>query len=400
LNGEICMLPILHLKKDEERRLLAGHLWIYSNEIDVVSTPLKNFQPGDLVYIETQRGKKLGVGYVNPKTLLSARLLSRNVDEIIDQAFFEKRFQNALNLRQLCFSEPFYRLVFGESDQLPGLIIDRFDDIFVVQISTSGMERFQEVILEALITKFNPKGVLWKNDVANRELEGLPQYVKIAFGNVPDVILLYEDQIKFFAPLTEGQKTGWFYDQRNNRARLSHYVKNKSVLDVFSYVGGFGICAAVCKARDVLCVDSSRVALDLLTENARENQVSDRVSTLLSGAFSALKQFVQDHRTFDVIILDPPALIKKRKDMQEGIVAYQRLNALALSCLNPNGILLTASCSMHLSKDQLLNVVRKASLKTRDVVVLETLHQAQDHPIHPAICETDYLKGFVLMIRH
>lgn len=392
-------LEALYLKRNEERRLLAGHLWIYSNEIDTVKSPLKNFQPGDLVEVISAQGKKLGISYLNPKTLLAARFLTKK-HNAIDLDFFLERIGNALKFRELCFSKPYYRLVFGESDYLPGLVVDRFNDILVVQITTWGMERLQDKIIAALVKLLNPTTILLRNDTPIRELEGLKLYTATAHGASKNIASLIENDVKFKAPILEGQKTGWFYDQRQNRLASSKYVSGKRVLDLYSYIGSFGIEAAVFGASEVCCIDSSAKAIALAKENAELNGVSTKVHCLENDAEKAMSQFKQNREYFDVIALDPPALIKKSKDIVAGSKFYQRLQELALQLLTKSGILVTTSCSMHLNRDAFLSIIRKASLSVdRKVSILEELHQAQDHPIHLAIPETNYLKGFIIRDR-
>ncbi|EKE00916.1 MAG: hypothetical protein ACD_21C00254G0002 [uncultured bacterium] len=387
------------LKKNEERRLLAGHLWIYSNEIDTKVSPLKNFHPGELITIKTARNKDLGVGYINPNTLLCVRLLTLDPQEKIDCAFFISRIKQALALRKLCFTKPFYRLIFGESDQLPGLVVDRFNNVLVAQLNTTGMENLKELIVEALVHVLDPSSILWRNSSSIRATENLPNYIETAYGEPPEQVELEENNIRFIAAIKEGQKTGWFYDQRNNRACLAPYVKDKSVLDVCSYSGGFGINAAVYGAQSVACVDASEFALNQLKQNAELNGLGNKIETICADAFQALKDLRTSQKLFDVIILDPPAFIKRRKDIEIGTNAYLRLHRLALKILQPSGILITTSCSLHLSRDMLLDVLRQAMLQeNRNATVIEQLHQAQDHPVHPAITETDYLKGFIVRV--
>ena len=379
------------LKKNEERRLLAGHLWVYSNEIDTKISPLKNFQPGELVIIKTSRNQTLGVGYINPNTLLCARLLTHNPNEKIDCAFFITRIKQALALRELCFDKPFYRLIFSESDQLPGLVVDRFNDALVVQINTAGMENLKELIIEALVQVIKPTAILWRNKSSIRTTENLPGYIEAAYGNPPEQVELEENNIGFTALIKEGQKTGWFYDQRNNRSRAATYAKDKNILDVFSYSGGFGINALAHGAKSLTCIDASELAL---------GQIKQGAVLICDDAFQALKNLHTEQKLFAVIILDPPAFIKRRKDIEIGTNAYLRLHCLALKILTPSGILITTSCSLHLSRDMMLDVLRQASLyEKRDCAVIEQLHQSQDHPVHPAIPETDYLKGFIIQCK-
>jgi 23S rRNA (cytosine1962-C5)-methyltransferase len=389
-------LQNLYLKPREEKRLLAGHLWIYSNEIDVKKSPLSQFQSGELVLVKTNNNKDFGVAYINPHNLLCARLLTRQ-EQTIDKIFFEHRIKQAQKLRSCCFSKPFYRAVFGESDFLPGLIVDRFADTLVVQITTFGMENLKTMIIDALIAVFNPKNILLRNDIASRELEGLPLNIETIYGESPQEIIMEEHNTKFYVPLITGQKTGWFYDQRQNRSRLQNYVNHKKVLDVFSYIGGWGIQAACFGAEQVCCVDCSQLAIDYIKRNTELNNVTKRVTTINDDAFNALNNLQNTQQKFDVIILDPPAFIKKRKDIINGTQAYLRLHEMALRLLSRDGIVFTSSCSMLLARDALLDIVRKAGWAShRKLKIIEHLHQAQDHPIHPAITETEYLKGFVV----
>lgn len=390
-------LPQLILLKDQERRLLAGNLWIYNNEIDNQRSPLSGFEKGTLVQLESSRGKGLGIAYINPNTLLCARLLTRNSQQNIDEKFFKERLLKANARRELCYDEPYYRMVFSESDELPGLIIDRFNDLFVVQINTAGMENLRSMILSALIENFSPRGVIFKNDSSYRDVEQLPKVVEVAFGEVPEEFLVKENGCEFFMNPQTGQKTGWFYDHRENRRQILRYVKNKRVLDVFSYVGAFSIPMAKSGAREVIAVDSSANALQRLVENAEHNQVQDKVMICEGDAFEILKQLKNAGEKFDVIVLDPPAFIKRKKEYKAGYQAYKQLNQLALSLLATNGVMLTASCSMHLSGADLQNCIRQAAVSlNRSVAILEHCHQGPDHPIHPAITETNYLKGFVV----
>ncbi|MDR1057634.1 MAG: class I SAM-dependent rRNA methyltransferase [Coxiellaceae bacterium] len=392
-------MQTLFLKKNEERRILAGHLWIYSNEIDTKLSPLKNFTPGEIIEIRTPNNKFLASGYINPQTLLCVRLLTTNPREKINSDFFISRIKQALELRAICFTKPFYRLIFGESDQLPGFIVDRFNKILVVQLNTAGAEKLKEIIVEALNQVIKPEAILLRNDSSIRKTENLPNYIEIAYGQVPEQIILEENGISFIVTIKSGQKTGWFYDQRYNRTCLARYVNNKNVLDVFSYSGGFAINAALASANTVTCIDTSTTALELLKQNADLNNVSEKITGIASEAFNVLKNLANDRKLYEVIILDPPAFIKRQKDMQLGIEAYLRLHRQALRNLQPNGILLTTSCSLHLSRDMLLDILRQAMIKEkRQIFILEQLHQSQDHPIHPAIAETNYLKGFIARV--
>ena len=386
-------LPVLVLKRNEDRRLRAGHVWVYSNEVDISKTPLTAFAPGSAVVIQSATGNTLGAGYINPHSLICARLLSRKPRMQFDLAFFRRRLESALALREALYAAPCYRLVFGESDALPGLVIDRYGDVCVVQVTTAGMEALRETMLEALQQLLAPVGILLLNDSPVRALEGLSRENEV-IGSVPDSIELEEGGAHFSVPLGSGQKTGWFYDQRSNRLAMHKYVSGKRVLDVFSYIGAWGIQAAVAGAADVRCVDASAAALDNLQHNAAASGVSDRVHVTGGDAFEVLRELHADGQTRDVVIVDPPAFIKRRKDIKSGEQGYLRLNRLAVKLLAPGGILISCSCSMHLAESRLQSIVHQAaSQQGRRLQILERGFQAPDHPVHPAIPETAYLKA-------
>jgi len=383
----------LRLRKNEERRLRAGHLWVYSNEVDIAATPLRDLSPGQPVVIEASNGKALGTGYVNPHVLLCARLVSRDPEQPFGPALVEQRLRTALSLRERLYSQPFYRLVYGEGDGLPGLIVDRYGDLCVAQLTTAGMDRQREAVLAALRSVLNPAAVLWRNDSPMRELEGLAREVVVAAGSVPETVTVAEDGLCFQVAPLSGQKTGWFYDQRDNRARLDRYVAGRRVLDVFSYVGAWGVRAAARGAREVLCVDASAPALAQVTVNAALNGVGERVQTRQGDAFEVLKALREARERFDVVIVDPPAFIKRRKDMREGSLAYRRLNEMAMQVLARDGLLVSCSCSQLLPRAALAELLLQGARHLdRNLVLLEQGRQGPDHPVHPALPETDYLK--------
>ena len=324
-------LQRLRLKRSEERRLQSGHLWIYSNEVNSQETPLQGFQAGDQVRVESSGGKALGIAYVNPQSLICARLVSRNAQRL-DAALLLQRLQQALTLRRQLFKEPYYRLVYGESDLLPGLVVDRFGNHLTVQLNTAGMDRVKEQVLDALQQLLNPESILLRNDSAMRTLEGLPREIVAAYGLGPKVVQLLENGVPMLAPLHDGQKTGWFYDQRPNRAWLRNFAPGKRVLDVFSYVGGFGVQAAVFGAKEVLAVDASRPALEMAEENAELNGVGNIFNSIEGDAFAVLKGLREEGERFDLVVVDPPAFIKRKKDHKEGLQAYHRINELACNC--------------------------------------------------------------------
>lgn len=387
--------PPLRLKKNEERRLKAGHLWVYSNEVDITATPLKAFEPGTAVSIEDARGHALGTGYVNPNSLICARLVSRDPGYVLDQSLITHRLNIALSLRQRLFPKPYYRLVHGEGDNLPGLVVDRFNEVLVVQITTAGMELHKQAVIAALDKVLKPAAIVLRNDSPARQSEGLDNYVETTSGKLPPGVLVEENDTRFEIDVLGGQKTGWFYDHRMNRARMQHYVKNQRVLDIFSYVGGWGIQALTAGAEEVMCIEASATAIERLHHNAALNGSDERLVSVEGDAFEALKSLRQDRQRFDVVIVDPPAFIKRKKDFKEGLGAYRRINQMAMQVLNKGGYLISASCSYHLDAEQLRDTVLKASRHVdRNAQLIEQGHQGPDHPVHPAIPETDYLKAF------
>ena len=387
-------LPSLRLKANADRRLRAGHLWVYSNEIDVAATPLSGFQAGDQAILEAAGGKPLGVVGISPNNLICARLLSRDTKHVLDKSLLVHRLNVALSLRERLFDQPCYRLVYGDSDLLPGLVVDRFFDILVVQITSPTMELHKDDVLAALVQVLQPRGVLFKNDSAARDAEGLPRYVETPFGVVPEWVALEENGVKFEAPVIEGQKTGWFYDHRMNRARLAPYVKGKRVLDLFSYIGGWGVQAAAFGASEVFCVDASGFALDGVERNATLNGLAEKVTCIEGDVFAALKELKSSEERFDVVVADPPAFIKRKKDIKNGEAGYRRLNEMAMRLLSKDGILVSASCSMHLEEDNLQNILlQSARHLDRNIIMLERGAQGPDHPVHMAIPETRYIKS-------
>jgi 23S rRNA (cytosine1962-C5)-methyltransferase len=384
---------VLTLKRGEERRLAAGHLWVFSNEVDTARTPLTAFQPGELARLHTHRGAFLGYAYVNPHALICARILSRAADAPVDGALLERRLRSALQLRARLGAQPCYRWVFGESDALPGLVLDRYRDLIVGQIATAGMERLKPAVVAAVRAVLDPAALFWKNDSAARELEHLPQDTEAAFGAVPPEVQVVEGDLTFSAPLAGGQKTGWYFDQSANRQRLARYLtRGARVLDVCSYVGAWGITALRLGAAQATCVDTSQTALEFAAGNAARNGLSLR--TLRADAFDALKALAGQGERFDAVILDPPAFIKRRKDAPKGQAAYRKLNQLALELLAEEGLLVSCSCSYHLAAEELSAAVQAAARHAgRQAQILEFGGQSPDHPVHPAIPETRYLKA-------
>jgi 23S rRNA (cytosine1962-C5)-methyltransferase len=390
--ADVAQLRVLRLKRNEDRRLQAGHLWIFSNEVDTHQSPLVKFKAGELVRVLAHNDRALGLAYVNPQSLIAARLLE--TWQVPDAAWVAARLRVALALRERLYARPYYRLVYGEADGLPGLVVDRYGSACVVQIGTAGMEQLKPAIQTALKQVIQYESLLFKNDSSARELEGLQSYVEAAKGSFELPATVLEDELEFRAPLAEGQKTGWFFDQAANRRALPKYVrKGAGVLDVFSYVGAWGVRAARHGATEVMCVDSSAAALQLAAANAERNGV--RILTRKGDAFDVLEELAKRGERFDLVVIDPPAFAKRRKDLPKALAAYKRLNQLAIQVIADDGILVSCSCSFHVSAEDLRDAIAKAARGAdKHLQILEAGGQAPDHPVHPAIPETRYLKAY------
>lgn len=387
-------LPRLRINKRDQQRIRDGHLWVYSNEVDTKVTPLKAIE-GHLVDLEDHRGQFIATASFNSQSLICARIVSNTAMSELDQTFFADKIEAALAIREQLFKQPYYRLVFGEGDFLPGLVIDRFNDIFVVQISTQAIENVKSILVAALQSIFGQDiRILFKHDGKGRHMEQLPEYNEHV-GTEFECIELIENGVQFQTPF-DGQKTGWFFDHRAGRQWLNDCVSGKSVLDIFSYVGGWGIQAAKNGASEVTCVDSSQKAIDHVAYNATLNQVSN-VTAICADAFEYLK--AKTNEQFDVVVLDPPALIQKRRDFEQGRQAYFVLNEQALKRTKDGGILISASCSLHMTTEELLKIVQQVARRQQKQVQL--IHQARpaaDHPRLLSMPEADYLKCFMFKV--
>jgi 23S rRNA (cytosine1962-C5)-methyltransferase len=378
----------LVLKPREEGRLRAGHLWVFSNEIAAMPS---GSQAGDLVEVVTSRGESLGSALFHPHSLISARLLGAEVEEM-DRAFFQERIATAARLRdQVMQGETSYRLVYGESDFLPGLVVDRYGEHFVLQILSAGMERRRDLIVEALGSLFQPAAVVERNDAQLRTYEGLPLQKSILAGSLSGPIEIRENGIRYRIDLLEGQKTGFFLDQKFNRRVVAELCRGREVLDAYCNSGGFGLNAVRAGAASVVAVDASGPALDIARSNAELNDAEIRFEQADVSRF--LNHCLEDGRRFDVVILDPPSFVPRKKDIPRARKAYQKVNELAARVLRPEGILVTASCSLHLREEIFYQIVRQSAERCgRKLQLLERRQQAPDHPIHPTMPETAYLK--------
>lgn len=374
------------------RRARGGSPWIFSNEIRM-DEAAKSIAPGAVVNVRGEDGRAFGTGYFNPKSLIAVRLLAEECDVAIDAVFFEGRLKRALALRGAFYDKPFYRLFHAEGDGVPGLVIDRFDDTLTVQIGTAGMEKQQTAILMALDQVLKPKTVLLRADSPSRSLEGLDSYVKMAKGE-GHRIAVEENGVRYIADLQDGQKTGWYYDQRDNRAFIASLARGKSVLDAYSYTGGFGIAAAKAGAREVVCLDSSAPALALAEESARGNAVS--IQAVKADVFEELARLKAADEKFDIVVADPPPFVKSKKDLEPGAKAYRKLARMAADVTAPGGFLLIASCSHNIPPERFAAECAAGLLRTeRRATLVRQAGAGPDHPVHPLLPESAYLKALV-----
>jgi 23S rRNA (cytosine1962-C5)-methyltransferase len=384
----------VHLKKNEERRIKKGHLWVYSNEI---GDSLKEYEPGELVDVLDFRSKFLARGYINPHSLICVRILGFHQEEI-DGHFFKRRIQNAFEYRQrLALNREFYRLVYSEGDLLPGLIIDRYGDHFVLQTTTAGMETQLDVLCEVLDEIFHPEVILAKNDSVSRDLENIPRYKKVIKGTLHGPIVVKGNSLKLEVDLFEGQKTGLYLDQWENYQRLKGRVAGASVLDCFCYSGAWVLHAVHYGAERVSGVDISEKAIEWAKRNAELCCASDLSAFQVGNALHTLAHLQRKHEKFECVVLDPPAFVKSKSKLIEGLKGYWEINRRALNILSPHGILVTCSCSHHVDRGAFLSVVRRAAADAkRKVRIIECRTQAPDHPILLSMPETEYLKCFFL----
>ncbi len=382
----------VQVRPREGRKARLGAPWIFSNEI-VMDPNAKAIAPGALVNVKGDDGQDFGTGYFNSKSLIAVRLLARECGAHVDAAYFSAKLTRALALREALYDRPFYRLVHAEGDGLPGLTIDRFGDTLVVQVTTAGMENLLTPLKMALEQVLSPAAIILRNDTPVRALEGLEQYVRAEKGEMGR-IAVEENGARYFADLGQGQKTGWYYDQRDNRAFIAGLAKGKSVLDAYSYTGGFGILAAKSGASETVCLDSSAPALALAEDSAAANKISLRA--VKADVFEELERLAAAKEVFDIVVADPPPFVKSKKDLEPGAKAYRKLARLAASVTAPGGTLLLASCSHNIPADRFASECAAGLLKGgRKASLIRTAGAGPDHPVHPMLPESAYLKSLV-----
>jgi 23S rRNA (cytosine1962-C5)-methyltransferase len=381
-----------------QKRAEGGHPWIYSNEI-AMEAATKALPPGGLVTVRKPDGKGLGVATFNAHPLVSARLLSRDATQKIDRIFLTRTLRRALALREKLFAEPSYRLVHAEADGLPGLVVDRFGTALVCQFNTAGMALLETDVLAALDELLRPEIIVLRNDSSARLAEGLTNEVRVAKGTVDGPIEFVENGARFRADLLGGQKTGWFFDQRANRRFMSALARDGRVLDLYTFAGGFAVQAALAGAREVVGIDRSEPALTLATEAARLNGVAERCAFRRAEAFAEMERLAQEDERFDVVIADPPAFIKAKKDVGAGLRGYRKLAHLAGALVAKGGFLFLASCSHNAELSAFAEAIRRGLADTgRNARILRTSGADSDHPVHPALPESAYLKAQIFLL--
>ncbi|MFO1258055.1 MAG: class I SAM-dependent rRNA methyltransferase [Gammaproteobacteria bacterium] len=381
----------LAIKEQAALKLRKGYPWIYASAITESTHP--SLEPGDLVQVVHHR-KRLGIGYYNSKTALACRMLSFDSNATIDETFFKHKFIKALQHRSQYFNLPYYRLVHAEADALPGLVIDRFGSTLVCQTSTAGMEKLKVFWLPALKAVLQPTRIILRDDVPLREKEGLTREVQSYLGSMTDPIEFEENGVHFETNPSDSQKTGWFFDQRDNRRWLAEKSKDKRVLDLYTYMGGFGLSAARKGARQVTLVDASGHALALAQQAAQQNQLATVCDFVQADVFKLLPDYIQAGKQFDILIADPPAFIKQSEHIAAGLRGYQKLARLCAQVVRPGGLFFMASCSHHADHQRFKEVVEAGIAQAgRKANLLRKSGADKDHPVHPLLPESQYLKA-------
>ena len=377
------------LKPGKEKRVYSLHPWVFRSDIDHVDG---RFSPGDITDIMSVRGRFLARGFYNPNSQIALRIMTYQ-DEPVDRELIFRRIHESIDYRKSFADLKSCRLVFAESDRLPALIVDAFDDILVLQCLALGMEQFKQDVVDALVQEMNPRGIWERNDVPVRRLEGLDLTTGLLYGEVPDRVQIIENGVRFWVDVKEGQKTGFFLDQKENRAAIAPFVRDKTVLDCFTHTGSFALHAGHFGAKDVTGVDISEYACTFAAENAKLNGLENTVHFVTANAFDLLSEQSRGGEKYDVIILDPPAFTKSRSAVESALRGYKEINLRAMKMIEPGGYLITCSCSQHvlpeMFRSMVLDAAKDAKVLLRQV---EFRGQGKDHPILPYAAETEYLK--------
>jgi 23S rRNA (cytosine1962-C5)-methyltransferase len=389
-------MATVSLRRKIGHRVLNGHPWIFGNEIQDIKG---DFLPGDTVEVETHDGKFVGKGYINPQSQIVVRLLTRKKTDEVNESFFLDRIRSAWEYRQKLGYVENCRLIFGEADEMPQLIIDKFNSYFVIQTLALGIDKWKPAIVKALETLFSPKGIYERNDVPVRELEGLPQQKGFLSAPFDTDILINENGLKFHVDIEKGQKTGYFLDQQDNRRAIQHIVKGADVLGAFCYTGTFEIHAAHYGAKSVLGLDISESAIAQSERNAKLNGLDGVCKFMEVNAFDILKQWTRDNKTWDVVMLDPPSFTKTRGNIQKAITGYKEINLRGIKLVRPGGFLVTSSCTNLVQPDLFLETIHMAAWDARRKLRQVVFHtQSSDHPIIKGLENTNYLKFLIVQV--
>lgn len=383
------------LKKGEERRLKSGHQWVFSNEIkDIIGKP----QTGDIVECYDGSNNFVGIGFYNPHSLIAFRLVSKK-NEIVDTKFWQEKIEKAYEFRKYLYpNQNSFRVFYGESDGISGFVLDKYEDYCVAQFVCAGADKNKHDILEAVQNVINPKGIIIRNDSHLRKLENLPSETEIYSGQIPDDIIITENDIKYYVNVKAGQKTGFFFDQRDNRKLFQKYCKDKKVLDCFTHTGSFGLNALKGGAKEVIFTDSSKLALETASKNYELNGYKN-FNAIIADAQEYICSNQASNENFEVVNIDPPGLIKSKKDFHAGYKHYAKLNEQAIRLLKHGGIFATSSCSHHLSASDFKKMLQEACARAgKTAVFLEISTQAKDHPVLISMPETEYLKFAILKV--
>lgn len=384
------------LRKDGQHRIENGHPWVFQSELDYIKG---NFKPGDIVDVYNWQKMFLGRGYINPKSQILVRILTTEQEEI-DRGFFKRRIETAWAYRKKFISEPDYcRLINGEGDFIPALIVDKFGDYIVIQMLSLGIDIRKDMIISILEELFQPKGIYERNDVSVRRLEGLEQKKGYLKGEFPTTLRVLENGISFYVDIKNGQRTGFFYDQRENRQFLQQISKDAEVLDCFCHTGAFTVYAALYGAKSITAIDISEDAIGLAIKNAKLNNVDHVCDFQVTNAFNYLRINSDLGKQFDVVILDPPAFTKSRKALEGAARGYKEINLRGIKMVRPGGYLITCSCSYHMDRELFkLIIVDAAKDAKRSIRMVEYRTQAKDHPSLPVAEETEYLKFMIIQV--
>ena len=392
---------IVTLKKGEGRTLKAGGMWVYDNEID---SNLGSFENGDVVVIHDFDGYCMGVGYINTKSRITLRLLSRKKDTVIDAAFMEQRVRDAWEYRKQTIDTSSCRVIFGEADFLPGIVVDKFSDVLVVESLALGIDKWKLTIVEALKKVlaedgFTIRGVYERSDAKVRLQEGMERSKGFIGEPFDTKVEIVENGVKYIVDVEDGQKTGFFLDQKNNRASIHKFCKNKRVLDCFTHTGSFALNAGIAGASSVLGVDASQLAVDQAIENAKLNHLEDRVRFQCADVFELLPELEAKGEKFDVVILDPPAFTKSRNSVKNAVKGYREINLRGLKLVRDGGFLVTCSCSHFMEPDLFAKTIREAATGARKRLrQVEFRTQACDHPVLWAADQSYYLKFYIFQV--